>query len=365
MRQTILWFLLVVLSFAGGPPVGAQSDAEAIRAEVWTVRFEQAWGMSGTYLSDPKLADAEQGSLELYLRAAAELQRAYSRPGGFVVTRWQKLESDAALPQPLRREIELRRTLLEAWNGPATRDAEKCQEQLETLNDVLLTFRKYKNGETSAVTMQSLDQAGLLDQLRRCPADGDYRVTRTDEPPRCSKGGAHGHRALRELEALRRTEAAQWLAGKDETPPVLAVKARLAESTSASLALLDRAIVAWPDAPGLRIERMAHLAAAGLVSGMEQDIAAVIDHYPAGPLLYEIDLATSRGLVGADAVFRAQLLTILADRRPDLLGPQLRALQALATIGAREEAARVFQRLIDANPNFVQVFSSPPPSTGS
>ncbi len=283
----------------------------------------------------------------------------FDAPGALVQARWERLGTDPATPDFIRREVAVRRDFLELWQPKPVRDAVACQRNLSVI-DQSLVFYAAHNGLSAgeAVTMDRVASTGLLDALPACPQRGRYAVTRVGAPATCSVGGAHATGAFAELTRLRRASIEARLAKSPGDPVGLALMARVADPSQAG-DLVERAVAGAPEVPAIRLERIAVNTRLGREDAVAEDIAWLLGRLPAAPILHDIDVATRRGELAGAGEFRARLLLGLADARPDVLFIQLRALSAAHEAGLTGEARRIRARLVSVNPGYSDVIVQP------
>lgn len=306
---------------------------------------------------------------EVSLRAVAERALAvnhesrlrYLRPTALVRQRWAMLEADADAPDLIHREIEFRRVLDDLWEGGDVRAAKRCRAQLEQIEAASLTYGVNNSlAPGTPVTLRAIAAQGLMDDIRRCPKNGNYSLEKVGEKPKCSWG--HGHDiSVSEGEALtpiRRAIAEQFHANAPDNPVAVALAARYRPSAEA-LAMIDAALARQPDSAALRLERMSHLANLGRAEELVPEIEWLLARIPAAPVIFEIDLATNAGPLESATEFRAAVAKLLADSRPDLLSPQLRAISALQAAQRMDDARAVYDRLVRANPGYGDLLPRP------
>jgi tetratricopeptide (TPR) repeat protein len=303
------------------------------------------------------------------LRAVAERALAvnhesrlrYLRPTVLVRQRWAMLEADADAPGLIHREIEFRRVLDDLWEGGDVRAAKRCREQLAQIEAAALAYGSANRlAPGTPVTLRAIASQGLLDDVRRCPKNGEYSLAKLGEKPVCSWGDGHDISVPegQALTPIRRAVVEQFYANAPENPAAVALAARFRPAPEA-IAMLDAALARQPDSAALRLERMSHLASQGRAEELVPEIEWLLTRIPAAPVIFEIDLATSAGPLENATEFRAAVAKLLADSRPDLLSPQLRAISALRAAGRLEDARAVYDRLVRANPGYGDLLPRP------
>lgn len=291
------------------------------------------------------------------LAANAELRKRMREPNALVFERWKSIQEDPKAPELLRREIEARRFLLEGWESPAAENAAACQANLRTIAEAL-EFLAVANGKKRGdpVTIREVADTGLLETMRQCPEKGTYAVSAIGKAPTCSHGGAHTYNDPAAIAAVRRAEIDKRYNEDPNYPPAMALRARVLPPEE-GLALIDAAVARWNDVPLLRIERISHLARAGKFDRIGDDIDYLLLRFPAAPILFEIELALV--VAKPDPESEAEIAQLLADARPDLLSPQLRAIRAFTDAKRIGDAQRVYDRLVHNHVGYGDLLERP------
>lgn len=273
--------------------------------------------------------------------------------------RWERLRADRRTPSVLLRELDAREMLLDFWESDEALAAWNCQRNLDRVAEALEVLSLQRGLDRGAeVTIQDVAGTGFLDTMEACPSGGKYAVSAVGAPPTCSHGNAHVWNDRAAIDRLRQQHVERLLQTKPDHPPYLALLART-QPPETAVTTINRAIEQWNDVPVLRVERLAHLARAGTVEPMAEDLNYLLARCPAGPILEEIEMATSLGGLREDRALRVEVAQLLADVRPDLLGPQLRAIEVLTRVGNIAEARRIHDRLIMNNPGYANLLTPP------
>lgn len=297
-----------------------------------------------------------QAGTVMLLSANQEVRKRILSPDKFTRQRWKKLYQDPACPQFLKREIELREYLLANYEFPEARLAENLHRQLVVINNaiqILAITNEMKPGD--AVTLETLQQKGLVNSMQALPKGVSVVVKAVGETPYATVGDMRITTDMESVRAIRKARMEREAAARKDYPPTLVLRARFAEPAEAQK-LLTQASSLWPDVAGVRAERLAAFARAGAFDRWTIDLDFLLKEFPAAPLLIELESAAEYGGVSKDPKAKAQIATLLADIRPDLLAHQVYAIRALLDVGDRETARTIFTRLQYANPAWRPIF---------
>ncbi len=302
---------------------------------------------------------APEAGVLLLLEGYDRIRGRILEPDSFVRSRWKRLYEDPEAPEWLRREILLREFLLEHYNFPLVRRAERLQEELRRMDAAMEALALTQGlGEDDEITLEEFLASGLYLPRYSFPPDVEVEVGRIGDGAQAEMGGYTITGSPESVNRIRLDRAAEVFRESPGFPPALALAGRFQEPER-SLRMLDRAIEIWPDVPGLRVERLSHHARTREFGQWQEDLDFILSNFPAAPLLMEIEVAAEQGRVSRVPEFQAGLATVLADVRPDLLAHQLYAYTVLEEVGQEEVARTVWNRLVFANPAWRLVL--PPP----
>lgn len=298
------------------------------------------------------------GALVL-LEGNEQIRRRILHPDSYTRKRWGKIYNDPNAPEYLKQEITLREFLLEHFHFEGTEQADQIQENLAKLDEAIrLYVLSAEKEEGDKVTWAELDESGFSSLVGSFPKGA--RVDLQPVGTRCSavwRGVAITSDPQSVLD-LRKKRAEQLFEKHPDFPPAMILMARFKEPTE-GLNLVNKAIVLWPDVPGVRLERLTQLARLGRFNHWTQDLDYIVDHFPTAPLLIEIQLlGESSGLAENEEV-NAEIAMVLADVRPDLLTHQLYAIKVLEKSGKHQEARSLYERLLRGNPAWKEVLDKP------
>lgn len=306
----------------------------------------------------PPPHDPAAGPLFL-LEGNERIRERILRPDNFSRTRWKKVYTDPETPQFLKKEIELREFLLDHFYFQKALIADSIHEQLKKLEEVLKLYAIAEGKQVGdPVNWAGLETARFGELIPRFPKGTEVRLDTIGESPTAIYGGMEITADPASVGKIRREHAQKIWEKYPTYPPVLALRARF-EKPSAALPLINEAIAKWPGVPGLRVERMTHLARLGRIPAWTDDLDFVLRNFPAAPLLIEIQILAETDAFPDDLNSEAEFATVLADVRPDLLTHQLYAIQTLTDAGRLDDAQTVYDRLVYGNPAWGLVL--PPP----
>ena len=321
---------------------------------------EYVWdGDLGMFTSSLGGTHTPEAGILLLLEGYERIRQRILEPDNFVRSRWQRLYEDEDAPEWLRREILLREFLLEHYRFPLARRAEAIQQELRRLDAGIEAYALMQGlSDEDEVALEAIVQGGFYLPSRPFPPGMEIELERVGEGAWIELEGYTITGSPESVSRIRLDRAAEVFQQSPNFPPALALAARFQEPER-SVAMLDRAIQSWPEVPGLRVERMSHHARMREFGQWQEDLDFILQQFPAAPLLVEIEIAAEQGRVSRVPEFQAQLATILADVRPDLLAHQLYAYTVLQEVGEDEVAQTVWERLVFANPAWRLVL--PPP----
>ncbi len=293
------------------------------------------------------------------LEANRAIRQRILQPTPFVRSRWKAVYTDEEAPGFLRREIELREYLLEAERAPEVRRAEALHQQLVDIEEAVRLYALTEMAEVGdPLTFEQLSASGFLRLVERLPEQPEVELSEIGVPPVIREtGGPPLTSEPASLLGWKRQHAAEIYRRSPDYPPAKALRARY-ERPEKAVEVLGEAIAAWPAVPGLRIERMTHLARLARLDEWTEDLDAVLGTFPSGIHLFEMSI-TAEVSGGFDAAARARFATVLADVRPDLLTQQLLALASLQEVDRIDDARTIFDRLAFSNPAWQLVLTRP------
>lgn len=295
----------------------------------------------------------------LQLEAAEEYRRRVANTSLVVWQSWQKLAADPNAPELIRREIETRQFAVRHLDSGPVRAARRTQELLQQLSDAIEMATALGELEVGQqITMQDVGRTGLIDLLPALPLEGKYKVTKVGEPPVAVIGGIEVPLSPASVQDRLKADAEAKLKERPDYPPALSLAARYAEPEK-SLELIERAVAAWPDVPALRVQRLATNAQLLNLDALTADLDYLLARFPATPILIEVDVATSKGLLRRDPNFRATIAETIASIRPEVLNAQLMALKALMDAEQSARAQAIYERLIERHPGYQPLLPEP------
>lgn len=325
-----------------------------------------SWNMaSGIFESSAgEAASAERGAM-LLLKGNEAIRRRLVNPDAFTRERWKKIYGDAGAPEFLKREIVLREFMLEHYFFKESLFAESLVKQLAYIKDASELYALNRQSEPGdPVSVEILAKAGLLPRLARIPANVTIEFSEVGKDPVGRFGVYTVTSDPASVTEMRRRHAEEQAAKYPGFPPAMALRARF-QPPAEAVKSISEAITAWPEVPGLRVERLAHEARRQNFSAWTPDLDFILTRFPAAPLLIEIEIAAEAGHLSRSPKVQAQIATIMADVRPDLLTQQLYALRVLQETGDAEAARSVYDRLAYSNPAWRVVLPAPAAATPS
>ncbi|MCC6546881.1 hypothetical protein IT570_06900 [Candidatus Sumerlaeota bacterium] len=280
-------------------------------------------------------------------------------PDDFVRGRWKKLYSDPEAPKALKNEIELREFLIGQYAIPEVHSAEQIQQ---ILREIKIAAELYAANHAmlpgDEITVDNLMQAGLLNTMEKLPPEAVVEYRKLGEEPVAMFGQYKITTDAQTVTAIRRKYALEAYQKYGRYPPAMALLARF-EDPAKAVRMINEAIKLWPDVPGLRVERLGHEARRRNFAAWDQDLDAIVQNFPAAPLLTEIQIAAEGARLQIDKDFEARIAVTLADIRPDLLTQQLYAIEMLKKTNGLGDAQRIYNRLVFSNPAWQFVVPSP------
>lgn len=308
--------------------------------------------------STRRFVSTDGGTADIVLGAMAQMQAtedfrhavAYGTPA--LGRAWEAMLKDPKLPRAIGREIETRKYALSLEASPLVRDARKTQKLLQELDQAIKLATAggmLKPGQ--AITMPDVGRTGLIDMLEALPRKGKYQVTKVGERPTALVNGKTVPLDPDAINQALRDETRRLAKERPDYPPALALRARY-EGPDEAVRLLDEAVRLWPDAPALRLQRMATNAQRLDLDAANRDLNALMQFFPATPILLEIEAALVRPELGNDKRLRADITRAMADVRPEVLPLQLMAIAAQLDTGNAAEADAIRARMIAMHPGY-------------
>lgn len=287
------------------------------------------------------------------------IRRRLRQPDPFTRDRWRRLYNDPEAPAQLKNEILLREFVLDHTYFPDVLLYERTQEQLKAINDAVTIYAlAQKLAPDAPVTFAELRDSGMFGSLGHVPDNVEFKITTAGAKATGTINGVPIVEGPEGPATVRRNRADALLRKRPDYPPAMALAARFRPPAEA-VAMLDKAIMAWPDVPGLRVERMAAEARRQGFNAWTKDMDFLVREFPAAPLLIEVEVAAENGRLSKAPEAHAALMVLLADVRPDLLTHQLMAMRSLERVGKTDAAATIYERLIFANPAWKLALTKP------
>jgi len=295
----------------------------------------------------------------LLLRGNQQIRQRIISPDKYARQRWKKIYTDEDAPEFLKREIVLREFLLDHFYFPASMAADQIQGQLERLEEYLKMYAVTSEKEVGdEVTWADLDEAGLSDAVGEFPKGTEVKLGKIGDPPTAIYQDMEITADKGSVGKIRYEHAKNVWEELSDYPPALALRARF-EDPKDGLPLINKAVQAWPNVLGLRVERMTQHARRGDYHAWGTDMAYLTENFPAAPLLIEVQLLADTAGLSEIPEAESDFALTLANLRPDLLTHQLYALRVLEKAGRMEEANNIHDRMAFANPAWRLVLPEP------